>query len=474
MPIMYEVPPEYYFRMHHIRPRFKNDVESVLVYVATEISKLPKMGKDDFMERVNQAIRMYPGNATKTDKTINNWRTEISSLFGFIEYDSMKGLCWPSKMAKHLAEHQDLVEFFKYFLYYFQYPGAHLKSHEILKFINEGIRFKPAQYIINLLSAGEKITGRRFGITKAETTHCVFNDLRVTRDNRSPEEVARLILDNRENRIRYDESGDVIRYAGDILDYMVLADLLTVHGGMYYLNEYDKQSIHAFIHNVPRFTSYDPLYNTPGITTDDINRYYDEWFHYVNSRIDTEIFRTDIFRYLGIDRYKYDELERLYANRFAQILEEGETRTKDIGDFGEHLAHGHECMRVKLGGREDLIRLIKLIPNSFAAGFDIQSVELDGTKRYIEVKSTISMGSINFNKFQMTVNEWKTAESLDGRYYVYRLMISKDKRKLFIIQDPVGKYKKDDGSVRMTPGETIEITFTDKAGKWEELLIWES
>ena len=140
MSVKYNVPEDYYFRIHHIRPRFKNDVESVLIYVATEISKLSPMDKDEFMERVNQAIKRYPGNATKTKKTINNWRTEISSLFGLIEYDSVNNSCFPSAMAVNLADNQDLVEFFKYFLYYFQYPGAHLKSYEILKLIQEGIK----------------------------------------------------------------------------------------------------------------------------------------------------------------------------------------------------------------------------------------------------------------------------------------------------------------------------------------------
>ena len=27
---MYKVPDEYYFRIHHVRPRFKDDVENVL------------------------------------------------------------------------------------------------------------------------------------------------------------------------------------------------------------------------------------------------------------------------------------------------------------------------------------------------------------------------------------------------------------------------------------------------------------
>ena len=81
----YKVPEEFYYRLHHARPRFKSDVESVLLFVAGEISRLQPTPKAEFKEQLNTAIRLYPGNASATEKTINNWRTELSSLFGLIE-----------------------------------------------------------------------------------------------------------------------------------------------------------------------------------------------------------------------------------------------------------------------------------------------------------------------------------------------------------------------------------------------------
>ena len=124
--------------------------------------------------------------------------------------------------------------------------------------------------------------------------------------------------------------------------------------------------------------------------------------------------------------------------------------TKDIGDIGESLVHGHECMRIKIGGREDLIHLIKRIPTQFAVGYDISSVELDERKRYIEVKTTISSKPLHFNRIHLTKNEWNTASSTHDRYYVYRLLLSKNDRKLFLLQDPVGLYKKDMIEVKKT------------------------
>lgn len=147
--------------------------------------------------------------------------------------------------------------------------------------------------------------------------------------------------------------------------------------------------------------------------------------------------------------------------------------TKDIGDIGESLVHGHECMRIKLGGRDDLIHFIKRIPTQFAVGYDISSVELDERKRYIEVKTTISSKPLHFNRVHLTKNEWNTASSTNDRYYVYRLMLSKNERKLFLLQDPVRLYKQD--LINMIPSDGAEITFDPtKVGVFEELLTWKN
>ncbi len=210
---MYKVPDEYYCRLHHVRPRFKNDIESVLLYMATEISRIEPTNKDDFNNELNRVIKLYPGNASKTEKTINNWRTEISSLFGLIESEG--DITKPGQMAILLSENQDLIEFFRYFLFYFQYPGGHLKPQETAELIKKGIKFKPASYLIQVFLEGQKIAGdKKFGITKAEATHCIFNDLRVTRDARSPKKTAEFILKNREAEIEYDQGVAGTPYIG--------------------------------------------------------------------------------------------------------------------------------------------------------------------------------------------------------------------------------------------------------------------
>ena len=482
----YKIPDEFYFRIHHVRPRFKGDIENVLIYVAEELSRVGEKPVDDFVNEVNAALYRYPGNAHRELKTINNWRTEISALFGFIEHQDTTDR--PGRRAIELAQNQDLVESFKIFLYNFQYPGAHIKPKNVLEQIEAGVKFKPAQYILRLLRHANEGGGNANGITKYEVCHCVFNDLRVTRDNEGVDKTWARILENRKNRIDYDQTGDVIRYAGDIIDYMEIANLLkTYDSRTYYLNTLEEETIIKFCESKEWFSGYDTMINRRSGSIDAVKNCTSQWFAYVNRDINETEFATDVLAYIASDE---DELKKLKESSIPQgdpMLLEMATReseikqrvdylidsftTKDIGDIGEALVHGHECMRVKIGGREDLIHLIKRIPTQFAVGYDISSVELDERKRYIEVKTTISSKPLHFNKIHLTKNEWNTASSTHDRYYIYRLLLSKNERKLFLLQDPVGLYKAD--KIDMVPSDGADITFDpQKVGKFEELLTW--
>lgn len=484
----YKIPDEYYFRIHHVRPRFKGDIENVLIYMAEEIARVGEKPKNDFVEAVNAALFRYPGNAHRELKTINNWRTEISALFGFIEHTDTTDK--PGLRALELAKNQDLVECFKIFLYSFQYPGAHIKPKGVLEQIEQGIHFKPVQYILKLLRFANKDGVNSVGITKPETCHCVFNDLRVTRDGEDVSQTWSRILDNREKRMKYDETGDVIRYAGDIIDYMEIANLLkTYDSRTYYLNTLEEDSIVKFCESEEWFGEYDKMIANRSGSMEAVKDCTRRWFAYVNRRMEDTDFSTDILAYIANDS---DELEVLKENAqnvttmgISDLVQRDDVlekriatyydmlTKKDIGDIGENLVHGHECMRIKLGGREDLIHLIKRIPTQFAVGYDISSVELDERKRYIEVKTTISSKPLHFNRIHLTKNEWNTASSTHDRYYVYRLLLSKKERKLFLLQDPVGLYKND--QIEMVPSDGAEITFDPKkVGEFEELLTWKN
>jgi hypothetical protein len=209
-------------------------------------------------------------------------------------------------------------------------------------------------------------------------------------------------------------------------------------------------------------------------TLEAINYEKERWFNYANKELSDTDFETDLLAFISSDSEEYTALKEASVAAFKESLEDEDISisAKDIGDMGEGLVHSHECQRVKIGGRVDLIHLIKRIPTQFAVGYDIQSVELDERKRYIEVKTTISSRPLQFNKIHLTPNEWNTASSMKDRYFIYRLLLNKHSRKLFIIQDPVGLYKND--LLQMIPRDGADVSFGNDAGIEEELLSWTS
>ena len=253
---------------------------------------------------------------------------------------------------------------------------------------------------------------------------------------------------------------------------MVIADSLTTHSNsMFYINWQERETVTAFIQSKSLFNKYDNQYGNADLQT--LRKLEDDLFDYVNTELGEDLFKTDVLQYLGIDKTAYEELVNASIGEFEKELNfESFENTKEIGDLGEGLILGHECMRLKKGNREDLIHLVKRIPTIFAVGYDIKSVEFTGLQRLIEVKTTISSKSVNFYNFHLTPNEWNTAESFGDRYYVYRLMLSKFDKKLFLIQNPVGHYKKD--NLKMSPRDGADIIFNEKTGSWEELLIWKN
>jgi hypothetical protein len=476
MAALYEIPEEFYFRLHHSRPRFKSDVESVMLFMAGEITRMSPSENDVFKQALNSAIRLYPGNGSATDKTINNWRTEISSLFGLIARDG--SLRKPSDMAYLLAENQDLIEFFRYFLYYFQYPGGHLKAQEVVKMIDAGIKFKPAKYLIEVILEGQKLVdGGKFGLTKAEATHCIFNDLRITRDGQSPRTTATQIIARRSVGTEYDSEGDVIRYAGDILDYMELADLVRQRPNyQYYLNMANIDVLQAFVSSDTEFTPYKAMYSNPKLTAQDVNETLETWFNYVNNKLDSSIFEANVLSIIeGMDEeattpkqteFIAEVLERIRAKRASEIG----IKTKEIGDVGEAIVIEHEKIRLTNLSRQDLLHLVKKIPEQYGVGYDIGSYEGVGTsRRFVEVKTTVSRGKLHTSNFHMTPSEWSAADTLSQTYFIYRLAISTEDVSLFLIQDPVGKYKQ--SLIDMVPRDGVDVRYTEKSGVWEKLLV---
>lgn len=484
----YHIPNRFYHRIHFVRPRFKSNLENVLLYMANECCKIKPTTCKEYSEQYSKAIRMFPGNISRKLKTIANWRTEIPALFAFYEENKEANITKTSKMAEFLNENQDLTQFFKLFLQSFQFPGGHVKPQDNIDLISLGVRFKPAKFILQILMEGNVVLSEK-GITKdmslsaEEATYCIFNDLRVTSGKRSPRVVATQILENRAKNLKYynekdpqifdlkgkcRSKGDVTRYAGDILDYMVIASLLEKRHNYYYLAPNQSYAIHALASDNSFFKGYDQFYGNSSITAQQISSVEVDWFKYVNENLDSQKFKTDLTTIFS----QGQEIKIIVDDRIRDVISSESTTTKDVGNIGETLIHGHEVARLRINGYHDLAKLVQIVDSSsYHPGYDIDSFEGDpeGIHRYIEVKTTISRQRIKMLNFHMSPNEWSVARTHRQHYCVYRLMLSLNDKTLYILRDPVGLDKED--KIKAMPRNGMEISFDASKFEMTKLLI---
>ncbi len=445
---MYTIPSEYYFPIHHPRPRFKNDVENVLGYMAFSVSQIGRCNKVEFKNLLREAIRRYGANAVAAQKTIENWRTEIGALFAmYIEHEDYAA---PTQMSIDLANTTDLPAFFRGFAYSFQYPSGCLKPEVVGAMLDAHISFNPCYWLLNLL-----LKTKVDSINKYEFCHCALNDMRVTRDHESYLETATRILQNRHKGIIYDSTGDVVRYAADILDYCSFAELLVKQdNGSFRINMRNRAIIGLFIRSNRLFSEY------KHVSSRDISKIHfleSSWFSYVEKN------------YCALKSLVQDN-----ENNNRKVLNEKsisieENKESDIGDIGENLVWQHECIRVRNEGRPDLVHLIKRMPTGLSVGYDIKSIEADSEyDRFIEVKTTRSQLPLSFNQIHLTPNEWRAAQSSGSRYCIYRLGISSKGYRLFVLRDPLQKLR--DNLLTFVPRNGMDICFKDAAGEEVELL----
>ena len=485
----YQIPDKFWFRIHFVRPRFKSNIENVLLYMANECCRIPRCSCSEYNKRYFNAIKMFPGNIGMTRKTLDNWRTEIPALFGFYKENKETDITETTQMAVFLHENQDLTQFLRLFLYLFQFPGGHMKAVDVKDIIYNNIKFKPARILIQVLLAGNSIlseqdSSKEMSISAEEATYCIFNDIRVTSGTVSANEIAQTILNNRKNKLKYYNpkdkkirsltgtprtKGDVTRYAKDILDYMEIGNLLIKTNGYYYLKGNEMVAIQNFRDDKTWFKGYDSLYGKKDIETVELTKIEQEWFEYVNNSMRPELFKTDVKAMFC----QKNIVDVVFDDRIKEVVASDDRTMKDIGNLGEAMICGHEKMRLKINGYEDFVRLVQIVDSpSYHPGFDIDSYEADGTEahRYIEVKTTISKKKIQMFGFHMSPNEWRVAGTIKEHYCIYRLMLSEQDKILYILRNPVSLYKAD--QIEAEPRNGMEISFSTELFKPTELLTW--
>lgn len=452
----YRTPDAHLFPLHMVRPRFKNNLENVLFYMSKEISSVT--GSID-RTALNNVIAAFPGNSLATTKTLDNWRTEISAIFGLMQYQKEFGL-YASSISKRLAEKEDLIEFFKNFSMKVQFPNGMLKPHVNKDLIERGVNFAPLKFlkdVLTLLEEGKKGQGY---ITKDELTYVIFDDIRFTSGSLSPKHAKDIISENRKFDVSYEShrfvkgftyesKGDQTRTALDFLDYMQLGNLLIKKSSKYFLNEIENDFLTYAYSQCGLFDGFSSFYDKE-FDVSELNDAKETWFDYVND-LDFSLSATNIGKFI---RTKSEE------ESVVLDLDRGQTAnmtTKDIGDMGESIVIAHEQNKLIALGLEHNKHLVKFIPTHLGAGYDVKSMDEMDNQMFIEVKTTLSNHPITQSRISLTKNEWNAAYTHRENYYIYRLIITNESRKLLVMANPVKLIQED--QVKLSAPQGVELIF---------------
>lgn len=435
MTTIYSTPEKHLLTLHSVRPRFKNNIENVLFFMAKEISGFTTPIDN---EKLNILISQFNENKVLKEKTLSNWRTEISTLFGLIQYQDEYGY-YPSKITKRLSNKEDLIEFFKNITMKYQFPNGINKPHDTKTFIEKKVKFYPFKFVVDLLKELSKINKSDAYITKDELTYVIFDDLRFTTGEINHTDAKKIILKNRKENAEYqphkyvkgktkESKGDQTRTALDFLDYMELGNLLIKKSGCYFLNEIENDFINYAYNENGKFNFFDQFYKKD-FTVRDLSKGKNQWFDYVND-LNFDKSSTSISKLI---KTKTEE-DTIKINDLPMT-------TKDIGDKGESIILSHEINKLKRLGLEHNQHLVKFIPTHLGVGYDIKSMDEIDNQMFIEVKTTLSKHPLTQTRISLTKNEWNAAYTHRENYYIYRLVINDESNKLFIINNPVEQVK---------------------------------
>lgn len=161
------------------------------------------------------------------------------------------------------------------------------------------------------------------------------------------------------------------------------------------------------------------------------------------------------------------ELERGYWGRSVRAtvspeeLEATLRRSAENGALGEQVVVEAERARLVRAGRHDLSKRVRHVSlESVMEGYDVVSYDLNGTRRFIEVKATEGSS----RSFPMSMGEWRVAEAKRSAYWIYRVFDVRKVPRIERYQDPVG-LEVQHLLVRQSDGWTIRVGGTRRSAR---------
>ncbi len=134
-----------------------------------------------------------------------------------------------------------------------------------------------------------------------------------------------------------------------------------------------------------------------------------------------------------------DELEQMLAIARKYGIAERDARNRELGRAGEERVLAHERANLLAAGRTDLVDRIRWVSHldGDGAGYDIQSFDVDGTERLIEVKTT---NGWERTPFYITDNELVIADTCQDEWLLVRLWNFVRQPRAFELRPPLSAH----------------------------------
>jgi hypothetical protein len=131
-----------------------------------------------------------------------------------------------------------------------------------------------------------------------------------------------------------------------------------------------------------------------------------------------------------------DEFEQMTMIARKYDIAERDARNRELGKAGEERVLVHEHAALRAAGRTDLARRVRWVSHldGDGAGYDIQSYEINGSNRLIEVKTT---NGWERTPFQITRNELDVAKAHRESWLMIRLWNFAREPRAFELRPPL-------------------------------------
>ena len=429
-----------------IRARAISEVDNLLPKYASVIDNLCPCTKEEFEKEFNEAFREYAvskardkSNEKSIKKTLDNHRTEVSgSLFG-MHYE-VDGMVYSSDRNRKFLSDNDQPAFFKDWLIKMQFPNGMQKSQTYMRMIDKRLNCHPYSLLLRVLEYARR---NEIVLLKQELGYYILNSADVLMGKATANEVFDIIMNDKRRGIPprkiiipEGESTSYAQHVGDQLQYLQLANLISIQGQEVRINHHEMKAINKFIDLLDKPLDFD-VYSYD--LTD------------VEKR---KQFETDWAVYYGKLSAEVDSLSTSVESLLLPLEEEPKKEKKhsnkvELGDEGENYVLGYEKKRVSAFNSR-LTNKVLGLGKTKGLGYDIQSViaeegEFAEFVKYIEVKSTKRVTAPDLkddmwiDTINITRNEWIAAMQHKDFYSIYRVYFIRGGVVMYIIKNPYQK-----------------------------------